>query len=114
MSVRIFCTCGTEITQEISLWDRKTRTIPIVPASNKNPEADMASTHTAGDEAPRRCRSARGWSGPWSSAAGCRPRRRARSINESRVPALENPAAQRFSKSSRLRKYSSRAISPRA
>ena len=27
MAVRIFCTCGTEITQEISLWDRKTRTV---------------------------------------------------------------------------------------
>ena len=27
MAVRIFCTCGREITQEISLWDRKTRTV---------------------------------------------------------------------------------------
>jgi len=27
MAVRIFCTCGTEITQEISMWDRKTRTV---------------------------------------------------------------------------------------
>jgi hypothetical protein len=27
MSVRIFCKCGTEVTNEVSLWDRKTRTI---------------------------------------------------------------------------------------
>ena len=27
MAVRIFCTCGTEVTQEISMWDRKTRTV---------------------------------------------------------------------------------------
>ncbi len=27
MSVKIFCKCGTEITDEISMWDRKTRTV---------------------------------------------------------------------------------------
>jgi hypothetical protein len=27
MSVRIFCQCGAEVTQEISLWDRKTRSV---------------------------------------------------------------------------------------
>lgn len=27
MPVKIFCKCGTEITKEISMWDRKTRTV---------------------------------------------------------------------------------------
>lgn len=27
MPVRIFCTCGAEVTSEITLWDRKTRTV---------------------------------------------------------------------------------------
>lgn len=27
MAVRIFCKCGTDVTSEISLWDRKTRTL---------------------------------------------------------------------------------------
>jgi hypothetical protein len=27
MPVRIFCECGTEITKEVSLWDRKTRSV---------------------------------------------------------------------------------------
>jgi hypothetical protein len=27
MAVRIFCTCGAEVTKEISVWDRKTRTV---------------------------------------------------------------------------------------
>jgi hypothetical protein len=27
MSVRIFCKCGTEVTSEVSLWDRKTRSV---------------------------------------------------------------------------------------
>lgn len=27
MPVRIFCRCGTEVTNEISAWDRKTRSL---------------------------------------------------------------------------------------
>lgn len=27
MPVRIFCECGTEVTNEIPLWDRKTRSV---------------------------------------------------------------------------------------
>jgi hypothetical protein len=49
MTVRIFCKCGTEITDEISPWDRKTRTLfwmdqnsPLCAACRK-PRASPAS-----------------------------------------------------------------------
>jgi hypothetical protein len=56
MPVRIFCTCGAEVTKDISLWDRKTRTVfwmdehpPLCPACQaRNAASSIGSARDSG------------------------------------------------------------------
>ena len=57
MAVRIFCDCGKEITHEISLWDRKTRSVFWMeqnPPSCAICRKQQAPSRTSGDTGVRR------------------------------------------------------------